>query len=160
VSSLANGGQKNNIRRFSSAAGNLVFNGGTLQYTRGAGGRDRLFYIRRLGGTVDASRTGAVNFVNAGTLVLIGFCVLELTLAGNNTGANILAAIIPDDPTSLVKNGPGTWILTGNNTYTGTTTINGGILQIGNGGTSGTLGGGDVTDNATLTFKRSDTLTV
>ena len=39
----------------------------------------------------------------------------------------------------LVKNGPGTMTLTGANTYTGPTTITQGTLQLGNGGTTGSL---------------------
>ncbi len=59
---------------------------------------------------------------------------------------------------NLVKNGPGTLLLSANNTYTGTTRINDGTLQIGNGGITGTLGSGAVTDNGMLTFKRSDNI--
>ena len=52
-------------------------------------------------------------------------------------------------------------ILTGNSNYSGTTTIGSqSTLQIGNGGTSGTLGTGAVIDNGTLTFNRSDTVTL
>jgi autotransporter-associated beta strand protein len=61
---------------------------------------------------------------------------------------------------NLVKSGSGTQILAGNNTYNGTTTVNGGTLQIGDGGTTGTLGGGGVTNNAALVFNRSDSPTV
>ena len=52
----------------------------------------------------------------------------------------------------------GTEILTGANTYTGGTTISGSILQLGDGGTSGSIVG-NVTDNGTLAFNRSDTVT-
>jgi autotransporter-associated beta strand protein len=50
--------------------------------------------------------------------------------------------------------GAGTWIITGTNNYSGGTTIAGGTLQLGNGGTTGDLLG-NVTDNGTLTFDRS-----
>jgi autotransporter-associated beta strand protein len=43
-------------------------------------------------------------------------------------------------------------------TYGGTTTISNGTLQIGNGGTSGTLGLGLITDNSVLAFDRSDSI--
>ena len=57
----------------------------------------------------------------------------------------------------------GTWILTGNNTYTGVTTVNNGILQIGdaaNGGTTGSLGTGNTTlaSGTTLLFNRNSAL--
>jgi autotransporter-associated beta strand protein/T5SS/PEP-CTERM-associated repeat protein len=57
----------------------------------------------------------------------------------------------------LSKAGPGTLILTGNNTYTGGTTITGGTLQLGDGGTSGSIVG-NVTNDGTFAVNRSDTL--
>jgi fibronectin-binding autotransporter adhesin len=60
---------------------------------------------------------------------------------------------------SVTKDGSGTLILTGNNGY-GPTVINSGTLQIGNGGATGNLGSGDVTNNATLVFDRSNGYTV
>ncbi|WP_273727408.1 autotransporter outer membrane beta-barrel domain-containing protein [Brucella gallinifaecis] len=59
---------------------------------------------------------------------------------------------------NVVQKGSGTTILTGNNTYTGGTAINSGILQIGNGGTSGSIVG-DVVNSTALHFNRSDSLT-
>jgi len=58
--------------------------------------------------------------------------------------------------TALTKAGSGTLTLATANSYNGPTTINAGILQIGNGGTNGTIGTGYVTNNATLVFNRSD----
>ncbi len=60
----------------------------------------------------------------------------------------------------LTKNGAGTLVLTGLNAYAGATNINAGTLQIGNGGTTGTLASGVVTDNSTLIINRSDTLNI
>ena len=54
----------------------------------------------------------------------------------------------------------GTTILAANNTYTGTTTIAAGTLQVGNGGTLGSLGTGAVVNAGVLRFNRSNTLTV
>ncbi|MGA2063193.1 MAG: autotransporter-associated beta strand repeat-containing protein, partial [Thermoguttaceae bacterium] len=65
-------------------------------------------------------------------------------------------------PWNLTKaSGTGnTLFLTGNNSYTGTTTVTNGTLQIGVGGLTGSLGAGTVTDNATLSLNRGDNITV
>lgn len=56
---------------------------------------------------------------------------------------------------TFAKLGTGTLTLTGANTYNGGTTISAGTLQIGNGGTSGSVNG-IITNNAALVFNRSD----
>jgi autotransporter-associated beta strand protein len=61
---------------------------------------------------------------------------------------------------SLTQSGSGTLIVENNNTYTGPTVISGGVLQVGgpvNGGVTGSLGTGHVTNNATLAFDLSGT---
>src|SRR5205823_1549661 len=60
---------------------------------------------------------------------------------------------------SLTQGGTGgTLILTADNSYAGgTTIIPASTLQVGNGGTAGTLGSGPVTDNGLLVINRSDT---
>src|SRR5205814_1615201 len=51
---------------------------------------------------------------------------------GSNTGNNTLSAAIGDNTgaTSLTKTGGGTWVLSGNNTYSGGTTVSSALLQL------------------------------
>ncbi len=59
---------------------------------------------------------------------------------------------------SLVKYGSGTLILTGANTFTGDTYINSGTLQIGAGGTTGSIVG-NISSGGQVIFNRSDNVT-
>ncbi len=63
-----------------------------------------------------------------------------------------------DGTGALVKAGIGTLVLGADNTYTGGTSITAGTLQLGNGGTTGSIVG-DVTNNGALVFNRSNALT-
>jgi fibronectin-binding autotransporter adhesin len=56
----------------------------------------------------------------------------------------------------VTKAGPGSMVLTGNNTYTGGTAVEAGTLQIGDGGVAGSVLG-DITNHASLVFNRADT---
>ncbi|HYE19536.1 MAG TPA: autotransporter-associated beta strand repeat-containing protein [Tepidisphaeraceae bacterium] len=67
------------------------------------------------------------------------------------TGAGKLSG-----PTGLTKAGAGTLTLLTDNDYTGVTTITGGTLRVGNGGTVGSLGAGAVTNDGALVMDRSD----
>ena len=106
--------------------------------------------------------------ISAGTLQLgdggarggiIGNVVNNSTLSFNRADAMIIDGEISG--TGAVNQiGTGTTILTGDNTYTGPTTISAGTLQIGNGGTTGSLGSGPLVNNGTSAFSRSDTLTL
>ena len=63
-----------------------------------------------------------------------------------------------DGAGALIKTDTGSLILGADNSYTGGTTISGGILQLGNGGTTGSIVG-DVNNNAALVFNRSNAVT-
>jgi autotransporter-associated beta strand protein len=93
-------------------------------------------------GTVNNSATGSANLAVASNVNSTFSGVIE------NTGADLF----------LLKNGSGAFTLTGANTYGGGTGVDGGTLQIGNGGTTGTLGAGAVAvaNSGVLAFDRSD----
>ncbi len=74
----------------------------------------------------------------------------------NEGAAAVQSGAITGDG-AVAKTGSGTMILTGDNDFSGGTTISGGVLQIGDGGTSGSLTG-SVTNNGTLAFNRADTM--
>ncbi|HEY9112858.1 MAG TPA: autotransporter domain-containing protein, partial [Rhodanobacteraceae bacterium] len=103
-----------------------------------------------LGGTLET--TGS--FTLAQTLTLRGDPAVLQTDMGTTL-------IIPNAITGsygLTKSGAGTLVLTGADDYQGGTTISAGTLQVGDDGTTGSITG-DVTDNGSLVFDRSDTVT-
>ncbi|WP_162419643.1 autotransporter domain-containing protein [Microvirga brassicacearum] len=76
-----------------------------------------------------------------------------LTTGGNDASTTFSGVM--SGTGGLVKNGSGTFTLTGANTYTGGTTISAGALQIGDGGASGSVLGPIVND-AALILNHSD----
>jgi fibronectin-binding autotransporter adhesin len=145
ASSLANGGSNSSLGASSNVAGNLILNGGTLRYTGEVVSIDRLFSLQG-SSTISASGIGAVNFTNTGSMGFNGGTAAKiLTLAGTNTGDNTIAAMIGDNvgATSIGKQGPSVWVLSGANSYTGSTTIYAGVLGVStlaNGGSNSSLG--------------------
>lgn len=158
VSGLSNGGSASDI---GTAAARLVLNGGTLQYTGTGVTINRLFTLTTAGGAIDGSGAGGLTFNNSATLGFVNTGARALTLTGSAVG-NTLAPIVADHggATSLTISGTGKWILTGNNTYSGVTTISGAVLQIGAGGATGSLGTGSIVDNGGLDFNRTNNTTV
>ncbi len=80
----------------------------------------------------------------------VGASLADVILSGN-TGSNAI---------DLYKTTAGTVVLSANNTYSGSTIISAGTLQLGNDGTTGSLGSANVTDNGTLAVDRSNAYTV
>jgi len=111
--------------------GNIVINGGTMRYvgTTANGWADRSFTIGANGATLESATSGQKWTVGSSasypTLASNGGA---LTLTGASDGQ--IDQIIPGSGT-LTKSGSGIWTLSGKNTFTGVTTINGGTLKLG-----------------------------
>ncbi|MBS0211546.1 MAG: autotransporter domain-containing protein, partial [Planctomycetes bacterium] len=126
--------------------------------------------LRQIGGgttTLTADNTyGGGTTISAGTLQLgnggtsgsIAGDVLDNAALAFDRSDTLTFAGIVSGTGALTQIGTGTTILTGANSYSGGTTISAGALQIGNGGTSGSIVG-NVLDNASLVFDRSDSVT-
>jgi len=114
-----------------AGTGTISFGGGSLQYSA-SNTRDYSAKILYSGSAIAIDTNGQnVTFATG--------------LGSSNTGG-------------LTKTGLGTLTLTASNGYTGGTTISSGTLQVGNGGTTGSIDG-NVVNNAMLMFNRSDALT-
>ncbi len=238
VATINAGGVAGNLGQASADAGNLVLNGGTLQYTATGttASTNRAFTL--MPGTMStievtsassvltmsgasASTTGSLTKSGSGTLMLSGansfsgttnitggslilanplalqYSTLNLTNSGfsfgglteatlgglsgssalsltnsatpsagvvlrvgNNDSNTHYAGILSGVAGSLMKVGAGTFMLSGDNTYGGGTTISGGTLQVGSGGSTGALGSGWVTNHSSLIFNRTANTTI
>ena len=66
--------------------------------------------------------------------------------------SEIAGSIAAEDPDfSIIKTGNGTLILSADNTYSGATTVADGTLQLGNGGTTGSVMGSDARSHCLVT---------
>lgn len=111
-------------------AGNVTFDGGILRATTGQSD------------FLTGFEAGDVTFEEDGGFI-------------DSNGHDIGVAAVLGGAGGLTKQGDGTLILTGENNYAGGTTVEAGALQIGSGGTSGSIAG-NVTNNGTLIFDRSN----
>jgi autotransporter-associated beta strand protein len=103
-------GTPSNLGLAPGVAANLVFNGGTLQYTGATASTNRNFTI------------------NAGKTATLDITTNNLTLSGASTATS----------GALTKTGAGTLTLTGANLYSGATAVNQGTLLVNNTTGSGT----------------------
>ena len=124
-----------------------IQNGGTLVLNAPSSITGQMFI--RPGGTLE---TSAANF--PASTIDNGGLVRFAETAGSATFSRTISGL-----GAVEKTGPGTLIFTGANSYSGGTTISQGVLQVGNGGTSGVLPG-SVVNNASLVFNRSNALDV
>jgi autotransporter-associated beta strand protein len=148
VATIADSGSSNLGLGTSIRLGNTSTNG-TLNYTGAGSTTSRTVQIGNNtgtpaagdtgGATIQSNGSGALVFTatNFNTTGLTGSLATSrtLTLGGANTGANEIRGVIANGlstmVTNLAKEGNGTWMLSGANSYTGTTTINAGTLKLG-----------------------------
>jgi autotransporter-associated beta strand protein len=138
----------------------LEVNGGTLNIGANGivsqnAGTPATYEVKLGGGTLRATASWTsdleTTLVSGGTGIIYDTNGNDITLSGVIKGTG-----------GLIKNGAGILKLTGSNTYAGGITINAGTVQIGDSGTTGSVGIGPVTISATstLVFTRTDSLTV
>jgi len=133
--------------------GTITVEEGTLSLATTAAGGDGSFSITTTGSVIDYAdgvTSAAPIDINSNTTQL-------QVLTGSATQSGVISETGGARP--MEKIGDGTLTLTGTNTYTGGTTVTAGTLQLGNGGTTGSVAG-DITNNAALIFNRSDAVTL
>jgi autotransporter-associated beta strand protein len=110
------------------------------------------------------SLVGPVIFTNTSSLYLDSR-YLTFDRPDNFTFTNDIIGAVTDGSSIgnsgyVEESGPGTVALTGNNSYAGGTIIDSGtVLQVGNGGVSGSIGTGPVTDNGELDINLAGSFT-
>jgi fibronectin-binding autotransporter adhesin len=123
----------------------------TLIYTGSGHSTDRVIDLSSTTGSVtnDASGTGPLIFTSPTGITVSGNGIKVFALTGTNTEDNTIAGPISNFSSSkytrVEKHGPGTWVLSGNNTYSGVTDIRDGTLSVNtlaNVGTASSIGTG------------------
>lgn len=146
----------------------LLSSGGAITANNSFIGRVAFNNSTTLQGGASFTANGSVgsSMVISGVTTDASLGSATLTLGGSNTGTlNIAGAMIngvisqgAGTTLALVKNGAGTWVLGGNNTYTGGTTINGGTIITGTGAAGTPFGStGTVTIAANATIRTTNT---
>ena len=150
-----------------TGAGTLLLSG-TNSYGPSAGSIGTTLAAGKLG-------VGSGSALGAGDLAATGSATLQSAAAGLTLGNNIiitagttttvdtqanaltLSGVLSQTGASgaVSKIGSGTLTLTGTNSYTGATTVSNGILQLGAGGTTGSVSG-NIVNNAALLLNRTD----
>jgi autotransporter-associated beta strand protein len=130
------------------SGGNLTFSGDTVQSS------DKTFDIAQADATFRADGTGIGAITLTAAISPTSATNKTLNLFGGNANDNTISGSISNGAggaLSLAKNLAGTWVLSGNNTYTGTTSVSAGRLIVGHANALGsTAGATTVSNNATL----------
>ncbi len=141
LTSIGNAGGPSVFGNTSNAASNLIIGNGTLNYVgTGHSSTDRNFTISGSSANIANDGTGTVHFTNTAAIEYSYAGNVTLQLRGTNNGANRFDLKITDNgayTTSLRKGGAGNadsggyWLIgREDNTYTGQTFVNSGILEV------------------------------
>ncbi|XHR29473.1 MAG: autotransporter-associated beta strand repeat-containing protein [Chthoniobacteraceae bacterium] len=149
--------------------GGFAARGGTLTVNLGGAGAKQTWGLAStanflqdtdiliFGSNTSDSQVDYQNAIDLGSVVSSYLYRTIYVKQGTGTDSAMLSGVISSTVThGLLKDGAGTLILSANNTYSGGTVISEGTLQVGNGGASGSLSTGAVSNNGALVFKRSD----
>lgn len=167
---------------YTLSGGNLLLSsGGSIENTAGNGNHQDLISSAIAIQGNGSSATYAANASSSSSILRISGITTGVSTAGNtttlyldgsNTAANTIAGAIQDGAeggnTAVVKNGTGTWILGGGNSFTGGLTVNNGILRavagsnnaLGAGSSTLTLNGGELqlASNVNRNYARGTTV--
>ena len=149
---LSNGTINVNVRNSNNTAntydrGLLTVTAGTVNLNNSITAKGATANVQGLTGTGGVI-TGASGTSNTGTTTLV------ITAANDYASGARLTNGASGGLLRVIKSGSGTQTLTGTNSYTGGTLIEEGVLQIGDGGTTGSVAGA-ITNNAALIFNRA-----
>lgn len=165
-----NGGarQINNDGGFAATISGVISGNASSSLTKTGTGTLVLTASNTYGGTTTVS-AGTLQIGSGGTT---GALAASGTIAGsagatlafnraNTAASGVDFAAVIGGAINVAQLGTGTLVLNGANTYTGTTSVNAGTLQIGNNGTTGSLSTSSVitgSAGATLAFNRTNTV--
>jgi fibronectin-binding autotransporter adhesin len=136
VSKFANAGLNSSLGAPVSTGGNTVINGtGTLRYVGSGDSTNRSLTLLSTP-TLDASGSGALLLTSGSTAFGSANSAVTFTLAGTSTANNTYNGNLGNNGSGVValtKTGTGKWVLSGNTTYSGATTVSNGQLVIATG---------------------------
>ena len=144
----ASSGSVGAVTKSPIGTGSLALNGGTL--SSGSGTARTLLNAVSVGGNVTLG-----NAVNDGKLTFSANIDLGGATRTLTTDSLVEFTSVVGGAGGIIKQGASKLSLSGENTYTGGTTISSGILQIGLGGTSGSVVG-DIAVDGELIFNKTD----
>jgi fibronectin-binding autotransporter adhesin len=147
--------------------GSSLLGGGTIAIVRGSNvtGGSAMLTLGGVSLTAGSTQTTTFNPTTSDvTLAAVtnGSNNIHTFEMGGTSSANLIQSGItsPTGTLNVLKSSTSTWTLTGNSTVNGTTTLSGGILNLGDSVSDASYSGGALTNNAVLNLKPGNAATV